>query len=122
MNQTILKSPDIFNAMTAAMRSISALPFQEHYPIDSSVISTMKMSLEEFGKWVKKETEDDELADFNIAADHFSTLPMISPLNKGGKGVCRQVLLGKKIEVFPGIKHCRSDSGTKHSIWHAQSA
>ena len=117
MNQTI----DIFNAMTAAMRSISALPFNEHYS-DSSVIKIMQTSLETFGEWVQEETKDNKLANFNIAADHFSTLPMISPLNKGGKGVCRQVLLGKKIDVFPGIEHCQSDSGTKHSKWHAQSA
>ena len=58
---------------------------------------------------------------FNKNLDRFSTFAPIEPFN--AKDVC----LGGKptnitMELFPGMVECQSNHGTKHSVWHAQSA
>ena len=121
-NLTILQAPDIYNSLSATFRTLAAFPFQETYVMEKSfytkfVIKSMKISYDTFLKR-KLVTIDD----FNAGLDHFSTLPYISPLNKG-PGSCKAVLLQKEeLEPFPGRAQCVESFNTRHSIWHAQSA
>ena len=149
-NKNLMKLPDFYNAATVLLRSFAAFPFQESFDLNPKIIKLFnfviyvlnvrdgKVSNKNIWDKIKKlfykkmhDTIKDAkvshysldyyLQDFNENLDRFSTFPLIEPFN--GKDVC----LGgyptnTTMELFPGMVECQSNHGTKHSVWHAQSA
>ena len=123
-NDELMKRPDVFNSVTVLLRSFAAFPFQEIYGLDPKIIKLLNFIISTM------DSEDNEVTHFKLEKglqlfnknlDRFSTFAPIEPFN--AKDVC----LGGKptnitMELFPGSSQCQSKYGTRHSIWHAQSA